>query len=543
MRYPALAIGWQIWTRHRRGLTISAACLMVMIAAFPPLLRAFPENYVLIASMIPPVVIFAYIANLLVFTDEIGSLTSGYPRRMFTLPVTTASLAFWPMFLAVVVVVSLWFLVTILVYRPAGLHPPLVLPAVALALTVAWNQVICWSPIKSQFLRVTGAIVGLELLLGVPLYLFVEKLASQMVIAMLGLTAIPLVYGIGHLAIRHDRRGKEWSFGLQTLIDGFSAACDRISRQPSGFRAAEDAQFWYESRCHSLPLKASTLLVLGCMFVMYLPVPQGKTLAFQIMLGCMLTMPLILANSQGASLGRLRPIVSKQRGFITFQAMRPILTGDMIDAKYRMIARNVVQIWLLDLAITGTLFLIKGQLGEIAELFRSFMALYPGWKWSAILGLVIVLAPCFTWKLLTDSLVPGLTGRRLIADGSVFLNLTFLMLLVSAVLWVVAHPARFQQILPVLVWSMGILVLVKLIASLFVFRLALRRGLLSVRSVLRIIAIWSVMALATMLLAHLLIPRSGLSVARPALIVGTLSLLPLGRFALAPLALDWNRHR
>jgi hypothetical protein len=177
------------------------------------------------------------------------------------------------------------------------------------------------------------------------------------------------------------------------------------------------------------------------------------------------------------------------------------------------------------------------------ELFRSFMALYPGWKWLAIVGLVIVLVPCFTWKLLTDSLVPGLTGRRLIADGSVFLNLAFLMLLISAVLWVVARPARFQEILPILIWSMGILVLVKLVASLFVFRLALRRGLLSSRSALRIVAIWSVMALATMLLAHLLIPRSGLSVARPALIFGTLSLLPLGRFALAPLALDWNRHR
>ena len=146
---------------------------------------------------------------------------------------------------------------------------------------------------------------------------------------------------------------------------------------------------------------------------MYLWVPQGKTLAFRIGLGCMLGMPLIMAGSQGAALGRMRPVRSKQRGPITFLAIRPILTGDMLDAKYRMITRNVIQIWLVTLAITGTVVLVKGQAGDVAEILRSFLQLYPGWRGWAILGLAIGLAPVLTWKLLTDSLVGGAHGPAL----------------------------------------------------------------------------------------------------------------------------------
>ena len=44
MRSPAIAIAWQIWTRHRLGLSISAACLLLMVVAFPPLLLRFDNN-------------------------------------------------------------------------------------------------------------------------------------------------------------------------------------------------------------------------------------------------------------------------------------------------------------------------------------------------------------------------------------------------------------------------------------------------------------------------------------------------------------------
>ena len=44
MRSPAVAIAWQIWTRHRLGLSISAVCLLLMVVAFPPLLLRFDND-------------------------------------------------------------------------------------------------------------------------------------------------------------------------------------------------------------------------------------------------------------------------------------------------------------------------------------------------------------------------------------------------------------------------------------------------------------------------------------------------------------------
>ena len=90
MRSPANAIAWQIWTRQRLGLSISTVCLLLMVVAFPPLLLRFSNLVLFVVTLIPAALISAYVANVLLFTDEVGSLTSGYPRRMFTLPAPPA---------------------------------------------------------------------------------------------------------------------------------------------------------------------------------------------------------------------------------------------------------------------------------------------------------------------------------------------------------------------------------------------------------------------------------------------------------------------
>lgn len=359
MKSPALAMAWQIWTRHRLGLRISAACLLLMVIAFPPVLLRFDDDRVFVVALIPAALICAYIANALLFTDEVGSLTSGYPRRMFTLPAATRTLAFWPMLIAVVVTVALWLAIAFLIYRRGGYRPPLVLPAMAIAVSMAWLQTICWLPIKSPLVRNYLLIIGFWLLLIAPAWLLQRNVLSPSALSFLSLFELAGLYALASLGLAHDRRGDDWSFGVDRAVDWFWSMVERTTRQPANFRAAAAAQDWYESRCHDLMLKGVIFFVLCLVGAMYLFVPQGKTLAFRIGLGCMLGMPLMMAGSQGGSLGRMRPIWSKQRGPITILAIRPILTGDMVDAKYRMVTRNVVQIWLVTLAMTGALVLVK----------------------------------------------------------------------------------------------------------------------------------------------------------------------------------------
>ena len=543
MRSPANAIAWQIWTRQRLGLSISTVCLLLMVVAFPPLLLRFNNLVLLVVTLIPAALISAYVANALLFTDEVGSLTSGYPRRMYTLPAPTRTLVFWPMLIAVLVVVALWLAVAILIYQRGGFRPPLVLPALAIAVAMAWLQAICWLPIKSPLVRTYLTLIGLALLLVAPAWLWQREVLSESALFALGLLELAALYALARLGLAHDRRGDDWSFGVDRAVEWVRTKAERTIRQPVRFHTVDAAQDWYESRCHDLLLKGVILFILVQIAAMYLWVPQGKTLAFRIGLGSMLGMPLIMAGSQGASLGRMRPIWSRQRGAITFLSVRPILTGDMVDAKYRLVTRNVVQIWLITLAVSGTLVLVKGQVHDVLEVAGNFFHLYPGWRGWAILGLVIGLTPIVTWKLLTDSLAAVLTGRRWVADGSVLLAAAILMGMVAAVLWYVTHPNLISRHVPIVFWTAAILVIVKLIAVGWVFRLALDRGLLHRYSILRILVCWTVIAFATLMLTHLLIPAGSLPVPRPIALLASLSLLPLARFALAPLALDWNRHR
>jgi len=545
MSSPALILAWQIWTRHRLGLRISAACLLLMVITFPPILQNYDSNAVFVLTMIPAALIFAYVANLLLFTDEVGNFTSGYPRRMFTLPVSTRTLAFWPMLIALLTVLSLWLVISVLVYQRGGYRPPVVLPALALAVIMIWNQTVCWMPIKSQLVQGYTATIGYALLLGVPFWLLVVNRASSAEVTVIGLIELPALSALAFLGLTHARRGDSWSFGLQDLSDRFWAAMDRLTGQPSSFQTAARAQLWYEDRCHAAVLKGTTLLVLPWVYICVMTSPNrpDNKASFPVALGCLLGIPFFMASSQGGSLGRMCPAWSRQRAFMSFLAVRPIRTGEMITAKYRMTARYVLQFWFLVLAMTGSWILLRGHADDMAGLFRLFFSTYPGWRGRVILGLAAVLAPVITWKLLTDNLVPGLTGRKWLADGSVLANMTLLMCLIAAGLWCGSHPEILVRIIAPLTWLTGIWVIIKAILALLAFRLALSRGLLRVQSVLGICALWLVLAAVTLTLVHLLLPREGLPVPRVIALAASLCVLPLARFALAPLALDWNRHR
>jgi hypothetical protein len=172
-----------------------------------------------------------------------------------------------------------------------------------------------------------------------------------------------------------------------------------------------------------------------------------------------------------------------------------------------------------------------------------FFGAYPGWRGTTILVLAAVLSPVITWKLLTDNLVPGLTGRKWFVDGAVLGTFILLMCLIAAGLWCANHPEILVRIIAPLIWLVGALVVIKAIVALLAFRMVLRRGLLGVASIRAICAAWLVLAAVTLTLVQLLLPHTGLPVPRAVALAASLSTLPLARFALAPLALDWNRHR
>ena len=83
----------------------------------------------------------------------------------------------------------------------------------------------------------------------------------------------------------------------------------------------------------------------------------------------------------------------------------------------------------------------------------------------------------------------------------------------------------------------------KAIVALWAFPKALGRGLIGWSTLLVAGTIWLGLFACTSALLIQLWPSQELPVTLPVALLGVATFLPLGQFALAPLALDWNRHR
>ncbi len=111
MHTPAAAIARQLWNRHRRGSVAAMATLLGTAAAAPAMVTLLPLQVAMLVCVIPSLGAFGYIMNGLLFVEDVGSLSSGYPRRMFSLPVTARTLVIWPMLYgsATVALVAVYF--------------------------------------------------------------------------------------------------------------------------------------------------------------------------------------------------------------------------------------------------------------------------------------------------------------------------------------------------------------------------------------------------------------------------------------------------
>jgi hypothetical protein len=89
----------------------------------------------------------------------------------------------------------------------------------------------------------------------------------------------------------------------------------------------------------------------------------------------------------------------------------------------------------------------------------------------------------------------------------------------------------------------GAAVVLNVAVCAYAYRLALRHGLIKGVSCRAVLALWALLAGCMAGFVFLVVPREGASLSRPVLVLGALLYLPLARFALPPLALDWNRHR
>ena len=169
MRSAAAAIAWEFHHRHRWGL-IAVAGYLLVVASIKVLFLAPGQSVNLdnaqtfaLVVVVPLAATFMYFLAVFTFglAGDLAARQSMYPARMFTLPVTSAALAGWPVLYGSAAVSILWLATRLFAVWPSGVDVPWIWPALLAASLLAWTQALTWMPYPLRGLRVIVIVLWL----------------------------------------------------------------------------------------------------------------------------------------------------------------------------------------------------------------------------------------------------------------------------------------------------------------------------------------------------------------------------------------------
>jgi hypothetical protein len=535
MNSPAAALAWEIWARHRRGLAAAGA----LVAGFAVwcAVRPLAPNTAGLCSMwfalalCYTVGVFAYGLD-----GRLEATESGFPARLFLLPVRTSVLVGWPMAQGVAAAVALWLVWQWLVLRPSGVETPGWWTAMVAA-AVAASQALAWVPFGVPYLRLAAMIAVLTALVRAPAVLallgdrFTGPDAEARVLVPFALGVIPVAFLMAWAGVRVARRGD-----APDLLGPRRAARPGTVplRERPPFASAMRAQMWYEWRVRGRPYVTTvacgvlSLAALGAAFEH----KSGRAgWAVMMLLGPILAAPMwSFYGGTASGAGRLT----------AFAATRPLGNVDLVGAKVRLAGVATLAAWAVTFGVTAVWLAFADSYahlgrvwGRAAEMFGTPRAVVGG-------VLVAVGSVLMTWRILVSGLWAGLTGRGWVAATQaavgVLLGLQFLY---EWVMWDVDAQRR-ERILALLPWAAGVAVGAKFLVAGWAMRTLVRRGEVRPGTAGRLVAGWCLAAAGLFGLLSWLVP-AGVAPAY-GLALGVTLALPLARLAVSPVALGWNRH-
>ena len=545
MRSPAAACAWQFGRKHRWGWLAVAGYLLALAVlrlagTGSGRLAALSEEQSFAATLIvPSAAIFMYLMAVFTFglEGDLASRRSMYPSRLFTLPVTNAALAGWPMLYGALAMTLLWSALRSLGPWPSDIAVPLIWPGVLAVTILAWTQALTWMPYALPGLRVVVSVCLLVLIdvVAIPALHFG---ASEGTMVSLLAPQIPLAYVVACVAVARARRGEvpDWRGSL--------AWGERARRLFAGkrdaFASPAQAQAWFEWRRHgrSLPALVAWLLPFElCMLFVFSDTPsvvRGTLVA-------VLLTPPFMAAFVAATVGRSGTNNSDSYALTPFLATRPLTSVELLSAKLKAVTWSTLATWLLvaaavpmALAASGTSWVVAHDAGRVVDSVGVPRAIA-----IALLALAAVVAS--TWKRLVHSLYIGMSGRAWLVKGSVFGSLVLLTVAVVLLEWIAKSAGAFVEAWSNLPLALAVLVAIKMGAAGWVVVRLYDNGAVGGRVLLAGAGGWALAALALFGVLLWIVPALLLQVYGLALIA--ILAVPLVRISAAPLALDWNRHR
>lgn len=557
---PSLALAYLFWTRHRRGLTLvggSWLAAMLLFRTVPAGVFAWrgdlslpPGRMVFIFLISSMIVAAEYLVMVFTFAKEtrLEACASGFPARLWPLPLPTHALVGWPMLWGSAAMILGWMTLAWAARPSLSFDVPLVWPGLLLAAVLAWLQALLWTPFPLSWVR-AFLLIALFVILAIT-WAAITVIDTPSA-AVCGLLAIALLaaYGTTIRSVGRARRGDTVQWGWPAWL--------RAARMRPPFVTAAQAQLWLEWRLHGFVLP----LLVACFAGFWLPctppvftkIPneadRGK-LPFALppllhelgslwltVIGLMIFI-LFVAWAFGITMGRLG---WKSYRLSSFLATRPVSEAMLVRAKFVVAAWNTLAGWGV-LAIALLLWLaLDGHAVEMLGPFEAMRQWHPAYLFWGRLVLIVGVAVVLTWLEMVQRMWIGLTGNtRLIATWGFCSFVAFIGLIVFA-FWLAFH----SEYLPVLDRQLSCLagpaVLLKSLAAGWSLSALRRRGLIPSGVLWGMLAIWLAVAIGLFVALYALLPDDWFSVS--GVVLAIMLLLPLTRLALAPVALSWNRHQ
>jgi hypothetical protein len=356
---------------------------------------------------------------------------------------------------------------------------------------------------------------------------------------------IALAFPLGLLAVATERRGNRWRVWPRRLHVQTIGPAHVHERLRTSFGSPSAAQFWYEWNCHGWDVPGYVGIVFLMIWVMLLFVRGENVLWLPPIVGLLVGLPVVLAGAVSPGLARFKPFRVKDQGFMTFVAIRPHTSGQIVRAKFVMAAWSALLTWVISIALAIFWILLSGNLDRLLKLAKATLGAFPANRTAAIAGLGTVALLTLTWKQMTDGLAAGLTGRRWIGALPSGIYLAGVVILISAGLWVVNHPEWLSWLFFIVSVCLVLGAVIKCALVIVAFRAVLHGQLMTWRAIIGVLGLWLITTGCWLGLVALLvpIPSPSVTVSWPVLIAGVGFFVPLVRFPLSTLAVEWNRHR
>jgi hypothetical protein len=550
VRGPTGALLWEIWEQHRS--TVAAIGGLTVMARVVDVLETRGRTGDVGIESSPLITLLKMVAFLLLFAvfnyteSSSGRGVGQFPRRLFTLPVTSLRLVAVPVLAGITSIELLYLLWMEPLSRAGSASVPFV--AILLAALVVFYLWVLWTLERAGSLRLLslGVIAMAVFAIGIlpsfppsPPPWWRSEAALAGLVA--GLAVVAFLLAWRHVARlragggRHAHRAESF----------FGWIAEATPARRKTFASPVAAHFWFEWRSSGIVLPA---LVAGVVLVVIAPMSWlmrgdgGDTM--RLLLAALAT-PAVLAIPVGAAFSK-PTFWSEDLALPAFVAVRPLSAADLVATKVRVAAASVALAWLVLLSFVALWLTLWGNLDSLSQLAIQVWAFH-GRSVAAVYGaaaLVVMAGMCLTWRFMVSRLWSGLSGRRTLFLASV----TSVVVVAIAGLvfinagrpgWLLDDPARLAPI----VWIAAVAVIAKCWLAVYAWRGVAARYrrmylLIWLAGTASFVTLGSVVWGMVRIYLRLDVDR-----VHSVVILLALLAVPLARVGLAPSSLTRNRHQ